>query len=724
MSTSVKKPPYIRIYSTKNIEKFRNNLSNVNWQSSLNHDDANTVTEDFYAIIMRNDYECFPLIQQSRKRAKDKLWITTGLIKSINEKNKLFRMSIRKPSCENRTKYKKYRNILSTCIKEAEINYYKKLFENAKESAVNFWKSFRETLNPSKRKVHSRIDQLNFQGKSVSNDQDIANTINEHFCSVGDRISKKVDSTSTNKFKCYLRNKLQNSFYLSPVSETDVNKVIKQLKENKSPGPDGITNKLIKVCASSLTYPLTLIYNLSITNAQYPIRWKRAKVIALYKKKSKTNPENYRPISLLDCFGKIFEKLIYNQMIYFIKKYNILYNYQYGFREKHSTTHALVYVIDKIKELLDNQSYVIGLFLDIEKAFDCVNHEILLYKLEHYGFRGHSQKFLESYLTGRDQFTKTNNCNSMVRSINYGVPQGSILGPLLFLLYVNDIQNSIDDDIVLFADDAGIFINNKNFNTLLDKTKESASKLHEWYSANKMSVSFTKSNFVVFSNSKQKLNQNITTIKVGSNVISRVNHIKYIGVIIDERLTWEPHIKGHIIPSLSRYFSVFYNIRKFLDKKLIRTIYFSCILSKIRYGIEIYGNGGNSALQKLQILQNKLLRVLMSKDKFHSSNELHKDLKILKIYDMHKFALLSFVYNCYQLSPIQSFEDFFISHDHPHDTRFKHNLVKHGTKTKLGQTTTHFVGSTLWNDLPSSLKKPASIDAFKHALRDYYITNY
>ena len=579
------------------------------------------------------------------------------------------------------------------------------------------------STNPQLGNTHSKIQHLTIGGKKIEGDQAISEGMNNHFCHVGENIAKSLDP-STKHFKDYLRNKIQDSFYLSNVIENDICQIIRKLKAKKSSGTDGISNILIKYCMNELLTPLTRIFNASINQAKYPNSWKIAKVIALYKKKKKDNPANYRPISLLNCFGKILERVVYNQMISFIKKHKILYIKQYAFREKHSTTHALVDVIDSIKKAIDKKNCMIGLFLDIEKAFDCVNHDILLQKLDHYGFRGHCQDFIKSYLSDRIQFTKVNGRESSKMNIQYGVPQGSILGPLFFLLYVNDIQYSTDRDMTLFADDTGIFIVENSVELLLAKAKSTLKEVHEWYKTNKLSVNFGKSNFVIFSSIKKRVPMDIEKIYFNNCEISRVKHTKYIGLEIDELLTWEYHINTEIISSLTKFFGIFYNIRHILNTKLKRTVYFSSIYSKIRYGLEIYGNCASKHFNKIQIIQNKLLRVLTNREPLCNTNQLHKDLRLLKLEDAHQLSLLCFVQKCSKNGPIDAFTDFFQSHDHQHNTRMRSNIKKHQITTELGRSTTHFTAATLWNELPASINKNTTPETFKHNLRDLYLKKY
>ena len=512
-----------------------------------------------------------------------------------------------------------------------------------------------------------------------------------------------------------MKNKIEDTFFIQPVIELNVRKQISCLKIKKASGPDSISNKIIKKCADIFVIPLTIIYNAVLSSATYPSKLKIAEVIALYKKGCHHDPNNYRPVSLLDCFGKILERLIYDQMMSFIKKHSILFIYQYGFRKGHSATLALIDIVDNIKSHIDNKEFGIGIFLDIRKAFDTVTHSILFQKLEHYGFRGHSLNLIKSYMTERYQYCKINNHKSKTLPINYGVPQGSVLGPLLFLLYVNDIQNCIDKKkIKLFADDTGVFMFGPSLQALIQESSNNMSKLYEWFLKNNLALSLEKTNFIIFHGKRKKI-PDITEIKFGNHSIPRVKSTKYIGLILDETLSWDQHVEG-VLRNIHRYFGVFYNVRDFINKDLIRTIYFSCVFSHIKYGIEIYGNCKKSLIQKLQVSQNKLLRVLSKKEYMYSSELLHKELDIFKIALFRDQFILQFVHNCVQGNPILPFKNYFcrVHENHNHNTRNNMNLVQ-----KTVRTTTHYHGANLWNQLPRNITSIKSPFSFKMTIKSH-----
>ena len=330
----------------------------------------------------------------------------------------------------------------------------------------------------------------------------------------------------------------------------------------------------------------------------------------------------------------------------FLHQQNVLFLYQFGFRFLHSTTFALIEITDKIKQLLDEGNYVIGLYLDQSKAFDTVDHEILLDKLSHYGIRGHSNDFFRTYLTNRRQFTSINGKKSESRYQRCGVPQGSVLGPLFFLIYINDIQHVIDhESLRLFADDTGVFQYDKNLNRLINTVKTNFTKLLEWFKCNKLTINHTKSNFSIYHTKNRNVPNDITRIQIGDIDIKRENSVKYIGLTIDEELNWKKHI-DILIKSLVKYFGLFNNIKYFVTEKLARQLYYAFIYSRIKYGIEVYGSCSLNLKKKIQVIQNKLLKLILRRHPRTSTNELHSNMKILKVEDIYTYSLSLFVHDC------------------------------------------------------------------------------
>ena len=710
----VRNRPLIRIFSERNVEAFKQSLNNTNWEQLLHDDDVNTATNTFYNHTFQIYNQHFPLVRLSRKKAKDKKWFTEGLRKSTKHKSSLYKKQLTHPTPENISKFKVYRNKLDELLKKAEENYYKELFTDQSNGVKNFWKSFGETLNCKKVKGQTKLSKLIIDDNEIYGDEKIANSMNNHFCTIGRKIHDKIPGVPGH-FQNYMNNKINESFYLRPLNEADVFIELSKLKENKSAGPDEIRPKLAKKCKEQFSIPLAILYNKSIEKAVYPSSFKLAKVIALFKKHSRFLPSNYRPISLLNCFDKVFEKLIHKQMIAFIDKHKILYVKQYGFRQGFSTTLALIDVVDNIKWAIDNGEYAIGIFLDVEKAFDSINHSILLHKLAHYGFRGHVNSFLKSYLENRKQYTRVNNKDSNQADISFGVPQGSVLGPLLFILYVNDMKNAMTlCDGKLFADDTSLLLHNKDINILVNNAEQTLREIYLWFKLNKLSLSIAKSSFVLFHGKGKDKQNNLTNLKVENESIPRSKHVKYIGLILDEQLNWSQHIK-ELCASLTRYFSIFYNIRKHINKSLARTIYYTCIHSRIKYGIEIYGTANKTHIKKLQVMQNKLMKLLLNKEPTYSTDKLHKELRILKVSDIHRKFTLQFIYKCLSGDIITNFVNYFTRREnmHIHDTSYRHKIQKPKIKTEMGRSTTQFTAAKLWNLLPEDIKRCSRDYRFK-----------
>ena len=527
---------------------------------------------------------CFPLIRKSRKRAKDKPWVTKGTKISIKHRHRLLRLSINHPTPNNVYKYHRYRNILTQTLQNAEVLHFKNILDDFKRSSYNIWRALNPIINPRKKAPLHILNKIVRNGQAITEGHAISESFNEYFCNIGHDLQNAIPKSS-NSYRDFLPERVSQTFYLMPVTTEDIVKEIQSLNPRKSSGPDNIGPKIIQLCPHIFAENLVKMFNNSIEKGEYPTILKIAKVMALFKKGENYVMGNYRPISLLSCFNKIFEKILVKQLRSFIEKHNILYMFQFGFRPIYSTTLALIEFIDRVRRLMDQGNYVLSIFIDFTKAFDTVDHDILLDKMDRIGIRGHANDFFRTYLKTRQQYTEINGCKSSLRNVSCGVPQGSVLGPLFFLIYINDLYRAVcNDSVLLFADDTSLSVYNQKLNAVISKAKSQFSNLLRWCICNKLTINYDKTYFVLFHARNKSVPIDFGRIVIDGIVINRAKSVKYIGMIIDENLNWNEHVNS-LCKSLLKYFGIFNKIKNFISNKIARQLYFAFIYSRINYGI-------------------------------------------------------------------------------------------------------------------------------------------
>lgn len=436
--------------------------------------------------------------------------------------------------------------------------------------------------------------------------------------------------------------------------------------------------------------PLSIIFNKCIAQGKWPEHFKKAEVIPIFKAGEKSKTNNYRPISLISNLAKIFERMIHNRFTEFFNEFNIISNNQFGFRKGTGCDNALASITEFIYNRLDLTKPVIATFLDLAKAFDTVNHEILYDKLYRLGIRGLALDLIKSYLKNRIQVVNVNGNISSCEYLNIGVPQGSILGPLLFLIYINDLLDSIPNCIIVsYADDTVILCSEDDWNETAIVMNLSLEQVFQWLVNNQLTINVQKTVYITFANSISTLPDNIQII-INDSVLQNVTHTKYLGVIIDRHLRWREHING--ICNRTKYLIfIFAKLKKMLSIKSLITIYYGLFHSIANYGVIGWGSAYESALSPLLMLQKRIIKVIMQSTEQVQNN--CNSCQVLNI--IQNYILVVLVYNYDKLT--SSYQTL--------NVPTRHKLLRLPAVNKeVGKKTNMYTAITYYNTLPQELK--------------------
>ena len=398
--------------------------------------------------------------------------------------------------------YKAFKNSVTKQLRNSRNSYFKTLFTSVKNYIKKTWNLINGFLKPNHCRKNNSIKSLISNGIEYRENQDISDKLNNFFASIGRDISDSFQSTDElpQDFQS-----ISNSIIFREVTPSHIESIISNLK-NKACHISSYPARALKCIRHIISPILSQFVNKSMNFGIFPNSLKTARVIPLFKSGATTNLTNYRPISVLPLLSKVFERVVHNQLYSFLEKYKLLSSSQYGFRLGKSTSLAEINFVKTVYEKPDSGETVISFFLDFSKAFDCLDHSILISKLFQYGVRGIPLEWFKSYLSGRKQYVSVNSVNSTVLSLSHGVPQGSILGPLLFLIYINDFPSSNSFfKFNLFADDSTITCSFHDFNKQIvqNKLNEELGKVYQWLKINKIKINHEKSNFLIFSYRKK-----------------------------------------------------------------------------------------------------------------------------------------------------------------------------------------------------------------------------
>ena len=704
-STKIK----FRLLNTSCLDNLYESLTACNFDGVLNNNELDEAFVNFDTILLDHLNQFCPIISKTiTKRDREKPWIKSDLkilIFTRQRKYLDYRQGIL--SFDD---YKPYRNYVNRQITIAKNNYFTNLLNNVKSDMKKTWSTLNTLLKPNSDKSTSHIDKIICNNVTIDNNLDICNLFNNHFSSIGSRISSSF-SGSHDAFVPASR--INNSFFFRPVTSNDINTVISNL-ENKSNGLNTYSAKILKHIKDIISPILASLFTKSLLSSHFPSQFKIARVIPLHKGNSKHDLNNYRPISLLPLLSKLLERVVYNQVWHFLDTFNLISSNQYGFRRNRSTTMAVLNNLDYVYENLDQGNTVVSIFMDFSKAFDCIDHQILLRKLHSYGIRGIALDWFRSYLNDRKQYVVINFSESELRPITHGVPQGSILGPLLFLIFINDFPESNRFfNFTLFADDSTLSCNFNNVDEdLMKNTIESQLiPVYNWLSSNKIKINLDKSNFIIFSYRKS---YNLNALNLGTGSINSTDQTKFLGMMIDKNLNFKSHIAS-LCAKLAQASGMLFRLNNILPQHSLTTLYYALFLPHLMYGIEIWFNILAVNDDRIFKLQKKAIRAIHSLPYGHHTSEFFKQMKVLKVHDLYKLRALSFAF-CNDMNTL--------SDVHDHHTRNRNNLVLPLYRRARTQSTLFYRSRMLWNSLPIDLKNTQSLGSFKNKVKIYYLSSY
>ena len=583
-----------RNLSDKHIKKLNGKLESIDWNSMLVHEDFNSNYSSFHETLVNCIDEFCPEQEFTvpYKKIIREPWMTPGLAKCSKKQSRLYKDFLLQRTEVSEKQYKNYRITLQKVKRHSKKAYYLKKCTDFRNNTKKLW----QVINKVCQKTTDKscvIDKIKVGNIDCTSASIITNEFGKYFSEVGRNFANKIGNSNQN-INDYI-NKIpnnQNNLFLTPCTPMEIDKIIRNLPNKTSSGHDNISNVLLKKISNSILPIMTDLFNESLQCGEFPTLMKHAEVILLFKNGARNMCTNYRPISLLLTISKVLEKLVYFRTYSFLDNTDQLYSSQYGFRAKHSCENA---VMELISEITKNQTlgkHTLAIFLDLSKAFDTIQHDVLFKKMERYGIRGNSLDWYKSYLKGRTMSVKcTTSATGCIEysenySVEVGTAQGSCLGPLIFLIFVNDLNFHLEFcSSILFVDDTTLYKSHRNLDFLKWCIEEDLKIVSDWLRANKLTLNLGKTVYIIFPKNNKEIHY---LIKMDDQPLKQVKSTKFLGMWIDSKLKWETHF-NKLCVKLKHSTGLIRRGKSFLDLQSLRILYFAQFYSHLSYGINCWG---------------------------------------------------------------------------------------------------------------------------------------
>ena len=616
----------IEIRSMKNFrkEQYLWDLEQQNWNDIKLSSDPSTMWSKWKSMLMECIDRHAPL-RHKRVGNKRSPWITSQLQREMRKRDYLKQKAVREDNYQIWEQFKHARNHTNNLIKTAKREYFVNNFEINKSNSKETWNLINQLSSRSSKKSVN-ISEIKTGTNVINTPTELAETFNLHFSTVGKKLAAEIPNENMEP-EAYMQ-RTQHRFSLKAPTVSTVYKLLENINVRKATGLDGVSNKLLKFAAHIAAPSLTEIFTTSVNTGIFPTEWKITRVTPIFKKGKKNDLNNYRPISVIPTVAKILEKIVYEQLFSYFNDNNLLTSCQSGFRSFHSTLTALTEATSSWSVNIDNGLLNGVVFLDLKKAFDTIDHSIILRKLQFYGIEQESLKWFQSYLDDRKQVCCVNGHMSNSRSVSCWVPQGSNLGPLLFLIYINDLQNCLSTASPrMFADDTNVSLASSTLFELENMLNQELQNLNIWLKVNKLSLNIAKTEFMIIG-SRQRLNVNVDghiNISINDQPIKKVNETETLGMTIDQHLTWSKHVEEKS-KKISSAIGALKRIRPFITIDVANKIYKAIIQPHLDYCSTVWDGLGVTLLDKIQKLQNRAARIITQSSYYTSASSLLEEL--------------------------------------------------------------------------------------------------
>ena len=714
-------------FSNQNLKHLKNALSHLDLSALTTTNDINQ-SFDHLHLILQTAIESLP--KRQKRNTENKSWYDSDLEYLKTQKEKTYKKFKRTGKYRDKLIHNSAHIKYFATVAQKREKFIADRFSDLKDDIKGTWKFVNSLLG--KNKTSPQIT-LNINNKNEVDPTSLANHFNAYFANVAETIRTTIPSAHVS-FHHYLPQSTsndKNSFFLFPTDIDEITEVIKKLKPKRSAGLDKIPTMILKYLPDNILQILMDLINRSFQEGIFPNIYKKSKIVPIYKNKgSRKSVEQYRPITLVNSLSKIIEKLVYKRLDSFLNKKNFFFNKQFGFRKKMSTSHAISLLVSTVTKNMNKKHKTLGIFLDLSRAFDLVDHDILLYKLNHYGIRGLANSWFRSYLSDRTQQVEINGeLSSNICNIIFGTPQGSILAPLLFLIFINDLPNCLEHGVpLLFADDTNILISHTNCHELITKGNQELVNIQNYLGANKLFLNAGKTQAMFIRTNNTTIPTNLENLKIYDENVEIVNNLKFLGVIINEKLSWKSHML-FIKSKLRRNTAVCAKIKNYLNKDAFLNLYHSMIECHTRYGITSWCFGNSTQKLSLQRSCNRFLQMAL---KTFSTDHLHEEMERNKILSIDQLLLLEIGLNMFKIHNEtfpSALTDFFTSTTRTRTLRSGRGLIGDIPRIQSTKQALGFKGPIIWSNIPNFVKYSSEegsvlrqYNDFKNNLKSYILS--